>query len=168
MAIDIMSKIREQNGLELRSEKVRNIIGQNPSTLIYYAISAIGGGLLVLCGLIYFLPYKKVYTGTAVVKSTNILIASDSIKTSILLKFDRINTFKGEKLVIHLTSDKTHFEGKLLNISSTRDSLGRQEAQVRFVGGELKQIENQTVDFSITETSGNILSLIIEQFLSTP
>lgn len=44
--------------VELRSEKVRNIIGQVPPVLLRYGISIIGLSLLVLVGISAFIPYQ--------------------------------------------------------------------------------------------------------------
>ncbi len=43
--------------IELRSEKVRNIIGQVPSILLRYGIVIIGLSLLTLIGVSAFIPY---------------------------------------------------------------------------------------------------------------
>ncbi len=45
-------------GLELRSEKVRNIIGQVPPVLLRYGIMIMGGALLILVGVSAFIPYQ--------------------------------------------------------------------------------------------------------------
>ena len=39
---------KQERSFELRSEKVRSIVGQIPSSLIRYGITAIGGVLLCL------------------------------------------------------------------------------------------------------------------------
>lgn len=44
--------------VELRSEKVRNIIGQVPPVLLRYGIAFIGLALLVLVGISAFIPYQ--------------------------------------------------------------------------------------------------------------
>lgn len=44
--------------VELRSEKVRNIIGQVPPVLLRYGITIIGLTLLVLVGISAFIPYQ--------------------------------------------------------------------------------------------------------------
>ena len=53
-------KKKQERSLELRSEKVRSIVGQIPSSLIRYGITAIGMVLLCLFAVAYFLPYKQV------------------------------------------------------------------------------------------------------------
>lgn len=44
--------------IELRSEKVRNIIGQVPPVLLRYGIMIIGCAILVLIGVSAFIPYQ--------------------------------------------------------------------------------------------------------------
>lgn len=44
--------------IELRSEKVRNIIGQVPPVLLRYGIAIIGVALLALVGVSAFIPYQ--------------------------------------------------------------------------------------------------------------
>lgn len=49
---------RDKRQMELRSEKVRNIIGQVPPALLRYGIAIIGLSLLVLLGVSAFIPYQ--------------------------------------------------------------------------------------------------------------
>lgn len=49
----------KEKSIELRSEKVRNIVGQIPSLLIRQGILIIGLVLLMLLGISAFIPYKK-------------------------------------------------------------------------------------------------------------
>ncbi len=48
-----------EKGIELRSEKVRNIIGQVPPVLLRYGIMIIGGALLILAGVSAIIPYQS-------------------------------------------------------------------------------------------------------------
>ena len=77
---------KQERSYELRSEKVRSIVGQIPSSLIRYGITAIGVVLLCLFVVGYFLPYKQVYSGTATInRITN--TAADSVDITIFVKF---------------------------------------------------------------------------------
>ena len=49
---------QENNIIELRSEKVRNIIGVIPPVLLRYGITIIGLSLLSLIGISAFIPYQ--------------------------------------------------------------------------------------------------------------
>ena len=57
----------QERSFELRSEKVRSIVGQIPSSLVRYGTAVIGLVLAVLLAVFYFLPYRKVYSGSAVI-----------------------------------------------------------------------------------------------------
>ena len=54
---------KQERSFELRSEKVRSIVGQIPSSLVRYGITTIGTVLLCLFAVAYYLPYKQVYSG---------------------------------------------------------------------------------------------------------
>jgi hypothetical protein len=62
-----MEEEKQERSFELRSEKVRSIVGQIPPSLVRYGITVIGIVLLCLLAVAYFLPYKQVYSGTAIV-----------------------------------------------------------------------------------------------------
>lgn len=49
---------KEKKQIELRSEKVRNIIGQVPPVLLRYGISIIGLAICVLVGISAIIPYQ--------------------------------------------------------------------------------------------------------------
>ena len=56
-----MKKEKQQTShFELRSEKVRNIVGQVPSSIVRYGITAIGMVLLCLFIVVYFLTNKSI------------------------------------------------------------------------------------------------------------
>ena len=50
--------MEQNNQIELRSEKVRDIIGQIPPTLLRYGISIIGFALLMLVVISAFIPHQ--------------------------------------------------------------------------------------------------------------
>ena len=49
---------KQERSFELRSEKVRSIVGQIPSSLVRYGITTIGTVLLCLFAVAYFLLEK--------------------------------------------------------------------------------------------------------------
>ena len=50
--------MEERQPIELRSEKVRNIIGQIPPVLLRYGTVIIGVTLAALCMLSMYIPYS--------------------------------------------------------------------------------------------------------------
>ena len=152
---------KQERSFELRSEKVRSIVGQIPSSLVRYGITAIGAILLFLLAVAYFLPYKQVYLGTATVHGATTATPADSTDITILLKFENKRPDNVNGQMIYLQSSYRTFAGQIQDLSSVRDTLERQEALCRFKVTEIKSVENQTVDFQITRTSGNLLQKML-------
>lgn len=148
---------KQERSFELRSEKVRSIVGQIPSSLVRYGITAIGAVLLCLLAIAYFLPYKQVHSGTATIHGVTTATPTDSTDITILLKFENKRPEDTKGQMIYLQSPYKTFAGQIQDLSSVRDTLERQEALCRFKSADIKTVENQTVDFQITRTSGNLL-----------
>lgn len=147
---------QQERSFELRSEKVRSIVGQIPSSLVRYGITAIGAVLLCLLAVAYFLPYKQVYSGTATIHEITIA-PTDSTDITILLRFENKRPDNVTGQMLSLQSLGGTFVGQIQNLSSIRDTLERQEALCRFKSADIKTIANQTVDFRIVHSSGNLL-----------
>lgn len=154
---------KQERSFELRSEKVRSIVGQIPSALIRYGITAIGAVLLCLLAVAYFLPYKQVYSGTATIHktATTPVTPADSTNITILLKFENKRPDKTKGQMVYLQSPYGTFAGQIRDLSPVRDTLERQEAICRFRVTEIKSVENQTVDFQIVRSSGNLLQKML-------
>ncbi|MCI6279534.1 MAG: hypothetical protein MR609_07080 [Bacteroidales bacterium] len=151
-----MEEQEKKHSFELRSEKVRSIVGQIPSSLVRYGITAIGVVLLCLLAVAYFLPYKQVYSGTATIHEVAIT-PTDSTDITILLRFENKRPDNVTGQMLSLQSLDGTFAGQIQNLSSIRDTLERQEALCRFKSADIKTIANQTVDFRIVHSSGNLL-----------
>ena len=152
---------KQERSYELRSEKVRSIVGQIPSSLIRYGITAIGMVLLCLFAVAYFLPYKQVYSGTATVHGATTATPADSTDITILLKFENKRPDNVNGQMIYLQSPYRTFAGQIRDLSPVRDTLERQKAICRFKVTEIKSVENQTVDFQIVSSSGNLLQKML-------
>ena len=152
---------KQERSFELRSEKVRSIVGQIPSSLVRYGITAIGAVLLCLLAVAYFLPYEQVYSGTATVHGATTATPADSTDITILLKFENKRPDNVNGQMIYLQSPYRTFAGQIRDLSPVRDTLERQKAICRFKVTEIKSVENQTVDFQIVSSSGNLLQKII-------
>ena len=94
----------QERNFELRSEKVRSIVGQIPSSLARYGITAIGFVLLCLLTVAYFLPYKQVYSGTATIHEVTISTPRDSTDITILLRFEnkRPDNVQGQRQELNM------------------------------------------------------------------
>lgn len=151
---------KQERSYELRSEKVRSIVGQIPSSLVRYGITIIGTVLLYLFVVAYFLPYKKVYSGTAIVHEIN-NTPSDSVEIAVLLRFENKSPNNVYGQMIYLQSPYGVFAGYLRDLSAIRDTLKRQKAHCHFKSADIKMVRNQTVDFQIVHSSGNLLQKML-------
>lgn len=156
-----MSDQTNHNGApELRSEKVRSIIGEIPSSLERYGITAIALVLLCLLGISYMIPYKQVYSGTAVIYDDP-PVAGDSTEVVLRLRFEgyRPSNLSGQP--IEVVTGEIAAEGLLLDLSARRDTLERQEARCRFASSDIVSLTNQSADFRIVHTSGSLLRAML-------
>lgn len=151
---------KQEQSFELRSEKVRSIVGQIPSSLVRYGITAIGVVLLCLFAVTYFLPYKQIYSGTATIHEISVP-PTDSADATILLKFETSRPSNANGQFIYMQAPQGTLAGQIKELSPVRDTLERQEARCRFKSAEIKSIENQTVDFRIVWSSGNLLQKML-------
>ncbi len=152
---------KQERGFELRSEKVRSIVGQIPSSLVRYGITAIGTVLLCLFVVAYFLPYKQVYSGVAIVHEIETSASADSVETTITLKFDSRHPDVRSCHSIFLQTANRVVSGRLLHLAAMRDTPERREALCRFRTDEIKAAEHQAVDFRMVQSSGSILKHIM-------
>ena len=152
---------RTERSYELRSEKVRSIVGQMPSSLVRYGITVIGGVLLCLFVVAYFLPYKQVYWGTATLPSVAPVPQADSVEVTLLLRFENKRPAQAAGQRIYLQASNCTFEGKITAFSTNRDSLYRQRVKCCFNTAEMQFMESQVVDFRMVYTSGNLLGRLL-------
>ena len=103
------------------------------------------------------------YSGTATIHktATTPVTPADSTNITILLKFENKRPDKTKGQMVYLQSPYGTFAGQIRDLSPVRDTLERQEALCRFRVTEIKSVENQTVDFQIARSSGNLLQKML-------
>ncbi len=158
-----MEEEKQERSFELRSEKVRSIVGQVPSSLTCYGITAIGIVLLCLFVMAYFLPYKQVYSGTAIIQEATI-ITSDSTDITILLRFENKQPVNVNRQILYLQTSNGTSVGTIRKFSAVRDTLARQETLCRFKTTEIQPLQNQTVDFKLVVSSSSLLQKLLGNF----
>jgi len=119
----------EKENIELRSEKVRSIIGQVPPVLLRYGIVLIGAVLLLLVGIAAFIPYRESLPVSAVVHTSPqsiLLKASQSghmlwdLKSRIVKKGETLGYEQSQDSLFAITSS---LSGKLLYIVQNGDTI---------------------------------------------
>lgn len=155
-----MEEEKQERSFELRSEKVRSIVGQVPSSLTCYGITAIGIVLLCLFVVAYFLPYKQVYSGTAIIQEATIT-TSDSTDITIRLRFENKQPVNVNRQILYLQTSNGTSVGTIRKLSAVRDTLARQETLCRFKTTEIQPLQNQTVDFKLVVSSSSLLQKLL-------
>ena len=148
--------------IELRSEKVRSIIGQIPPALVRYGTIIIGLALASLFGVAALLPYNQVFSGTATVRELP-AATSDSLQTTLLLSFDgkRPDVAAVAGAPIRLIAPDISVSGRVDSLSAERDTLGRQAARCRLPAAEMQSLAGTETDFTLVETSGSLLAAFL-------
>jgi hypothetical protein len=123
----------QKKNIELRSEKVRSIIGQVPSVLLRYGMVLIGIVLLLLIGIAAFIPYQESLPISAEVEtSPNSVLLRASYSGHILWESKLKTVSKGEVLGYEQTRDslfaiRASLSGKLCCIVQNRDAITKGE-----------------------------------------
>ena len=124
----------QKKNIELRSEKVRSIIGQVPSVLLRYGMALIGIILLLLVGIAAFIPYQESLPISAELEtSPNSVLLRASQSGHILWESKLRVVSKGEILGYEQTLDsllaiRASSSGKLRCIVQNRDTVTKDEA----------------------------------------
>lgn len=151
----------QERNFELRSEKTRSLIGEIPSVLTRYGIMIISMVLLLVTAIATYFPYRKVFYGEVVIYTLPMSENCDSIETSVKVRFTEeipIKVIENQQII--LLANEENIYGKLLQLSTHRDTLGRQEALIRL---PLKTsiLEHSMLNFRMPVEQGTIAQQLI-------
>ena len=149
--------------IELRSEKVRHIIGEIPSGIVRYGITIITIVLLVLLVGAYFIPYPE--TISARIEMT------DRQQGTVDIPYKYVNTIKkGKNVSIELEGYDTEMYGAANGTITATMHTPRQTAegnvftaQVRITDCKYNLISGMTGTASILVSNESILQRIVRQ-----
>ncbi len=96
------SKQHNKKSIELRSEKVRNIVGQIPSLLVRQGASIIGIVLLALLGISAFVPYRKTIPINATLHHTPQIVRINAPSGGIFLVDTTLQEVKANQIIGNL------------------------------------------------------------------
>ena len=151
------------NKIELRSEKVRHIIGEIPSRIVRYGITIITIVILGLLAGAYFIPYPE--TISAKVQITN------AHQGAITIPYKYVNTIaRGMTANIEVEGYDTETYGVANGVITTTSHTPRQTAegsvftaQVKITDCRYKIISGMTGTASILVSNESILQRIVRQ-----
>ena len=155
------------NKIELRSEKVRHIIGEIPSGIVRYGITIITIVLLVLLVGAYFIPYPE--TISARIEMTN------RQQGTVDIPYKYVNTVKkGKNVSIELEGYNTEMYGAANGMITATMHTPRQTAagnvftaQVKVTDCKYKIISGMTGTASILVSNESVLQRIGRQITNS-
>ena len=149
--------------IELRSEKIRHIIGEIPSRIVRYGITIITIVLLVLLVGAYFIPYPE--TISARIEMTN------RQQGTVDIPYKYVNTVKkGKNVSIELEGYNTEMYGAANGMITATMHTPRQTAagnvftaQVKVTDCKYKIISGMTGTASILVSNESVLQRIVQR-----
>ena len=153
--------------IELRSEKIRHIIGEIPSRIVRYGITIITIVLLVLLVGAYFIPYPE--TISARIEMTN------RQQGTVDIPYKYVNTVKkGKNVSIELEGYNTELYGAAHGMITATMHTPRQTAegsvftaQVKITDCRYKIISGMTGTASILVSNESVLQRIGRQITNS-
>lgn len=163
-----MDKQEYKRTFELHSEKVRNIIGRVPSTLIRYGIIITFAILLIVMMVLDYFPYEKKIQGKAYIYDIP-EVTTDTI--CILVELE-LHGIKNTKQLLHKSVKLSTFEfnsnGLLIDLVPYKTIKGRNLATLKLPNKKLYLIKQSQVDYSITMYKTSVLRKILKSLGITP
>lgn len=157
---------KQEKSYELRSEKMRSIVGQIPPALVRYGTIILFAVLMVLFGIAYFMPYKQVYSGTI----TFYDLSEPSTTAYISYANGKVLTNIEEPIPLTPHLETEDLDVQLKSIENRRDTLNRYPSIVVLPPEQkrwLPKLQNSTFDFTIVENNGNLLGHLIPVLSTT-
>ena len=153
--------------IELRSEKIRHIIGEIPSRIVRYGITIITIVLLVLLVGAYFIPYPE--TISARIEMTN------RQQGTVDIPYKYVNTVKkGKNVSIELEGYNTEMYGAANGMITATMHTPRQTAagnvftaQVKVTDCKYKIISGMTGTASILVSNESVLQRIVQRITNS-
>ncbi|WP_424048901.1 HlyD family secretion protein [Prevotella jejuni] len=153
--------------IELRSEKVRHIIGEIPSGIVRYGITIITIVLLVLLVGAYFIPYPEIISAK--------IEMTDRQQGTVDIPYKYVNTVKkGKNVSIELEGYNTEMYGAANGMITATMHTPRQTAagnvftaQVKVTDCKYKIISGMTGTASILVSNESVLQRIGRQITNS-
>lgn len=146
---------KQERSYELRSEKVRSIVGQIPPALVRYGTIILFAVLVVSFGIAYFIPYKQVYSGSI----TFYDISKPTTTAYITFGNDKALTKIAEPTPLTIHLDAQDITVQLRSIENRRDTLNRYPAiiEVGMQAQHISDLQNSTSDFTLVKSTNSLL-----------
>jgi|JTFP01.1.fsa_nt_gb hypothetical protein len=136
--------------VELRSEKVRNIVGKVPPNLVRYGMITIILVIFVFLIIMDYLPYKQEFIGKAIVYEIPIS-TKDSVDVIVELALPDIDSYHlliNKK--IQLSNEEFNYVGSLIKYSVQKETNGMNRSVLRIANKQLPKIKQSQFKYKLT------------------
>lgn len=151
---------RADERYQLRSEKVRSIIGQVPPLLTRYGITMLAVAIAALLLAARLIPYRQVYRGEAIVYEVP-SCEEDFVTLSLRVRLDGDLVDPGTISEMILSDPDRMAMGTDVRVSARRDTLGYMTVSARFACQEVLPMVATTLSCTLTTDAGPYLYYIL-------
>lgn len=148
--------ISKEKSIELRSEKVRSIIGGVPPMLTRYGTFILLLVLLIFISISAFIPYLRIINGVVTINDIPEIV-SDSIILHVELEMLPSNNLCPIGSEITLITDNHYIQGKVSNYNFIKTAKGKNEAELILPSQKIKALQNSEVEFRLTISESTII-----------
>lgn len=154
-----MEERKTPKNIELRSEKVRSIVGQVPPALVRYGSLVVLLVLLVVLGIAHVLPYNQVLHGDAIVRAA----AEPSVHPDTLLLHVELRWSQSAADIspvgctLTLEGPDLNVQGRLVAYTALRSPDGTHAATIALPATDAQRIEPSTLSCRLLLRNGSLL-----------
>lgn len=154
-----MEERKTPKNIELRSEKVRSIVGQVPPALVRYGSLVVLLVLLVVLGIAHVLPYNQVLHGDAIVRTA----AEPSAHADTLLLHVELRWLQSAADIspvgctLSLEGPEVSVQGRLTAYTALRSPEGTHAALIALPAAAAQHLQPSTLSCRLLVGKGSLL-----------
>lgn len=154
-----MEERKTPKNIELRSEKVRSIVGQVPPALVRYGSLVVLLVLLVVLGIAHVLPYNQVLHGDAIVRTAAEPSAhADTVLLHVELRWAQlVADISPVGCTLSLDGPDLNVQGRLTAYTALRSPEGTHAAQIHLPTTDAQRITPSTLSCRLLVGKGSLL-----------
>lgn len=154
-----MDDRKTPKNIELRSEKVRSIVGQVPPALVRYGSLLVLLVLLILLGIAHMLPYRQIVEGEAIVRSIPQPTSHpDTLLLHVELRWSQsVADISPVGCTLSLDGPEVSVQGRVVAYAPLRSPEGTHAAQIALPTAAAQRIEPSTLSCRLLLSKRSLL-----------
>ena len=154
-----MDDRKTPKNIELRSEKVRSIVGQVPPALVRYGSLLVLLVLLILLGIAHMLPYRQIVEGEAIVRSIPQPTSHpDTLLLHVELRWSQsVADISPVGCALSLDGPEVSVQGRVVAYAPLRSPEGTHAAQIALPAAAAQHLQPSTLSCRLLLRKGSLL-----------